>query len=327
MIVEKLNAWHDGQRKVFPCYSNRASELGHECLRYLVFNRTHWDKAQAPSLELQRIFHEGEIQEKALLRDLLDSGVVVLEQQRALAWKKYQITAHPDGKVPICIEDPEQPSYAGWATLEIKSMSPWIWQQITTAADMLYNKKYPHLRKYPAQLQIATLLWNLEFGVFLLKNKQSGEVKEIVVPLDMAFIEELIQKAEKINEYVAHEQIPPPIAWNERLCGSCKFNHLCAEDQKREGLQIIEDTEIVSMLERRAELEKDAEEYDELDKDLKQMFRGKARTMVGDWLIISKKQERKDDKEVWNTSFTKIITPKEEESRDAGGQRADDITE
>lgn len=306
MLVERLDAWIEKQRGIYPCHTNRASELGHECLRYLVFLRTRWQEAQLPDLGLQYIFNEGNHQEKSVYRDLTEAGVTIYEQQVSLHWKNPNISCALDGKTKfkVAVQDKEV-----IAVVEVKSMSPFVWKQVDTADDMLKNPKYPHLRKYPAQIQIGMILANLEWGLFLLKNKQTGKIKEILMSLDLEYTESLVKKAENVNRLIAIGETPPPIPWNERLCGSCKFNHICAQDQIRDSVQIIDDSELLSKLDRRAELASLAEEHAELDDEIKDYFRGKERSIVGNWLVFSKKQERKDKKEVWNTTFTKIKEP------------------
>lgn len=318
MLTEKLDAYLEKQRKVYPCHTNRASDLGHECDRYLVFSRTRWQEASLPELDLQYIFNEGNHQERAVYRDLEAAGVTIYEQQVSLHWKEPNISCHLDGKTVLDLQAldtlPEaiRRHYGDrvpatiTAVVEVKSMAPWIWQQINTADDMLHNKKYPHLRKYPAQVQVGMILANLEWALFLPKNKQTGKLKEILVPLDLAYTEELVQKAERINRFVQLGETPPPIPWNERLCGKCKFNHICANDQIRTAIEIIEDSELEAMLDKRGELEAAAEEFDDLDKELKEYFRGKEKSLVGHWMVLSKKQDRKDHKEVWNTAFHRI---------------------
>jgi len=50
MIVDRI--LESKKPQLYPVHSNRASELGHECLRYLVYNRTRWQEKALPSPNL-----------------------------------------------------------------------------------------------------------------------------------------------------------------------------------------------------------------------------------------------------------------------------------
>ena len=159
MIVESLIELKKSRIKQWPVNSNRASSLGHECLRYLVYERTRWQEKVLHGVTLQMIFDEGNLHEKAVIRDLQDAGNEIIEQQRAFAWSAYLITGHIDGKL---LKD----SIA--IPFEIKSCSPWIFQSINKLND-LHNHKYHHVRCYPSQLTLYLLMDNKEFGYFIFK--------------------------------------------------------------------------------------------------------------------------------------------------------------
>jgi len=82
-----------------PGLSNRASELGHPCLRYLVYRRTAWEHAAPPDGDSISIFAEGDLHEAALLRELVDAGIEVTEQQAPLHSRTLNITGHMDGVI------------------------------------------------------------------------------------------------------------------------------------------------------------------------------------------------------------------------------------
>ena len=74
MIVDKVKDLKASRIKQWPCVSNRASELGHECLRYLVLMRTRWEEKTLHNVELQFIFDEGNIHEEAIINDIKKAG-------------------------------------------------------------------------------------------------------------------------------------------------------------------------------------------------------------------------------------------------------------
>ena len=301
MLLEKLDERLQAQIKLSPCHTNRASELGHACKRYLVLRRTRWQEAELPSLSLQRLFGEGHIQERAVIRALEDAGFVVVEQQRDYEWKEYQITAHLDGK--ILLEGAAVP-------LEVKSMSPYIFKSIHTAADLL-NPRYPHLQKYLAQLQIYMLLSNSEKAVLLLKDKSSGQIKELWMELDYQFAESLIQKAQSINVAVAAGILPERIPYTENICGRCPFLAICLPEVKRDALEIITDPELEANLKRRHELAPLRAEYEQLDDQVKAILKEHERVVVGDFLVHGSWVEPKGRPKYWKVSIDKLEATKE----------------
>lgn len=301
MLIEKVIDRKQAKIKLHPTHTNRASELGHPCERYLVFKRTRWQDATLHDVGLQFIFDEGNLQERAVIRELEDAGFQIIEQQRDYEWKEYQITAHLDGKLVL---------EGGAVPLEVKSMSPYIFKAIQTAADLM-NPRFPHLQKYLAQLQIYMLLSNTDKAVLLLKDKSSGQLKELWLDLDYAAAEALIQKAQRINRHVEAGIVPDPIPYSEKVCGTCAFLHICLPDVKRDALELLTDPELEAQLARRLELSPLADEYDDLDGILKEKFKEQQKVVVGDWLITGKYQDRKDGKKVWLTKIDKLPTIKE----------------
>lgn len=285
MLIEKVIASKQAKIRLYPTHTNRASELGHPCERYLVFKRTRWQDATLHDVGLQFVFDEGNLQERAVIRDLEDAGWQIVEQQRDYEWKDFQITAHLDGK--IALPDSEL------APMEVKSMSPFIWVKINTVADLL-NAKYPHLRKYPAQLTLYNLLANAHRGFLILKNKSTGQLKEIEIGLDYEYAESLLQKAKRINAHVADKTVPDPISYDESICGRCPFLHICLPDVKREALVLADDPELEAQLIRRAELDPMRRAYGELDEAVKEKFlrANCEKALVGNFLLVKKDGQR-----------------------------------
>lgn len=298
MIVEKINDAKQRKIKQYPVNSNRASDLGHPCVRYHVLNRTRWQERSLHTTDLQLIFDLGSEIEQITLKDLAEAGVVVFEQQRAFEWKEYQITGHVDGFILLNNSGPACP-------LEIKSMSPFVWQAVNTVDDMKRGK-YPYLRKYPTQLNLYMLMKGIEKGVFLLKNKVSGAYKEIWMDLDYQLGEETLQRAESINKHVTDGTLPNPI--NDPVwCDNCPFAHICLPDQIGKEVE-IDTTELSALLDRLDTLKLFAREYDETNDEVKTMVRGREKILAGDWFVTGKWIERKGGDPYWKSHFQKVPT-------------------
>jgi len=206
---------------------------------------------------LQFVFDLGSEIEQIALKELAEAGIIIYEQQRAFEWKEYQITGHVDGFI---MPDPtENKTYP----LEIKSMSPYVWQNVNNIGDMMHGR-YPYLRKYSAQLNLYMLMKGIDKGVFLLKNKVTGAYKEIWMNLDYELGEETLKRAEAINRHVAAGTLPDPID-NDLWCEQCPFRHICLPEHIGQEVE-IDTTDLAVLLDRMEEIKPMTKEYEELDK-------------------------------------------------------------
>ena len=231
MIVEKILEAKGKKIKQWPVNANRASELGHECLRYLVLNRTRWQEKSPHDARLQMIFDMGRMVEDAVQQDLREAGFTIVEQQRPFSWPEYQITGSIDMK--LVIDGDVFPC-------EVKSAAPHAFNSINSVQDML-SHKWAYMRKYPAQLTLYLLMDSKDRGLFLFKNKSTGEMKEIWVDLDYEFAESLVKKAEAINKHVADGTLPEPMEYSENICGDCAFQHICLPDRIGKEVEVTDD--------------------------------------------------------------------------------------
>lgn len=272
----------------YPCLSNRASSMGYflpileGCLRRGVYERANWQEKELYDAKTQLVFDEGHAQEAAVLRDLADAGINIVEQQTPFEWKEYQITGHVDGKY---IED-------GVAfPIEIKSMSPFIF-------DMVYNiedfKKKPWTRSYLAQITLYMLMQNVDKAIFLLKNKSSGELRQITVDLDYTLGEACLSAAEKINAHIVAGTLPDRIT-ALTTCRECPFKLVCLPGTDfGQELKIKEDPEIEKKLDRYLELKPDELECGKIWDTIKSQAKaeigpaGVLNVMVGKYLLTGK---------------------------------------
>lgn len=289
-IVHKLDAETQKRIRQSSRNSNRASELGwwEECPRYLVLVRTDTDKLPLHNIGLQRIFDEGKEQEKIIRREIEDAGYEIKDVQRDEKWKHLNITGHIDGKIILNGMTP---------ILEIKSCSPNIYPAIANVRDAkdLRDSKYSWIRKYYAQMQGYHLLFNEELGVIFFKNKSTGEKHQIESRLDYEYCEKMCAVIEEVNDRV--ERNDPWPAEPKEACKRCGFaKTMCFPDQDYgPGIELISDDELESKLIRWHELKPAAKEYGDLDKEIKEYFKGKS-AIVGEFLIESKEHERKNYK-------------------------------
>ena len=281
MIVEKVLEAKAKKIKQSPVYSNRASDLGLPCVRYHVLNRTRWQERALHGVGLQQIFDMGNEIEKIVLRELDEAGLTVIEQQRSFSWPEYSITGHIDG----LLQTPD-----GLFPLEIKSCSPYVFKTINSVND-LTNGKYGYLRKYPAQLTLYCLMGNKEKGVILFKDKTSGQMKEVWIPLDYELGETLLKRAEAINAHVAAGTLPDPIN-DDMWCEGCAFAHICLPEHIGKEVE-IDTGELATMLDRLDALKDAKKEYDELNDQVKKAVEGREKVLAGEWFVTGKWIDRK----------------------------------
>lgn len=278
-LVSILDRETEKKIKLYPHPNNRASEAGHPCLRFLVASRLYPEKKALHDISLQRIFEEGNLHEEDVLRKLDRAGIKVIEQQRPFEWRELQLAGRIDGKLKI---------NGLIVPLEIKSCSPNVFHSIKELEQTEFLKsKYSWVRKYPAQIMLYCLMDGKEFGIILFKNKVTGELVQKTFYLDYEYIESILQKLEKVNEYVARGELPEVQECDD--CKRCDFSRtICFPNQDYgPGFSIMSDEELEAKLERWHELKEAAKEYEELDKELKEMFKGKM-AIVGNFKIESK---------------------------------------
>lgn len=292
--------------KVFPQHTNRASSLGDPCIRKLVYARTHWEHAEPHSVKSQYIFSEGNLQESAVLATLAKAGIQVVNQQQSFVWREHQITGSSDGF--ILDGDNKYP-------LEIKSMNPFIWDSIDTSTNesllSTLNKK-PWSKKYIPQLVLYMLMSNFETGVFLFKNKTSGQLKQAYIHLsdNLDLGEELIQKADCINTHIEKKTLPDQI-YDTDECNFCPFKHICCPDMITDGLEFVDNAELETALDRMEELKPISKEYKDLDDYVKTAVKGKQLSVgkyiiSGKWIDVKAQTELSPARRDWRRSIKKL---------------------
>jgi len=296
MIVEKIIESKERKIKQYPVNSNRASDLGIPCVRYHVLNRTRWQEKSLHDVGLQFVFDMGNEIEEIVLKELAEARIKVIEQQRSFEWKEYQITGHIDGKI-LADDGKVYP-------MEIKSCSQFVFKAINSIED-LKNGKYGYLRKYPVQLNLYLLMDNKEKGVFLFKDKTSGQIKEIWMDIDMELGEETLQRAISINDHVNAGTMPEPIG-EEMWCEGCPFAHICLPEQIGKEVE-IDIGELATLLDRMEEIKPIVKEYDELDNQVKETVKGREKILAGNYFITGKWIEKKAVQIAASTYWKKTI--------------------
>lgn len=281
-VVKNILTQKEREITTYPVRANYASQMGHPCLRFLVYNRLNWQERKPISLRMKLIFDEGRNQEKQILRDMRDAGIEVVQEQQPFTWEKYCISGRIDGIIK---------NNGNKIPFEIKSMSPFAFNAINSEGDMYSGRWY--YRNYLAQLTLYLLMVESEIGLFILKNKSTGEIKQIEYPLVYEFGEHLLNKAKKVNEYVEKKEYPERIEYRADVCNECAFFLSCLPSKLMEETEVVIDEELNLLLEQRSILKPKISECAKIEKQIKARIGERKKVVCGDWVLEKITKTRK----------------------------------
>lgn len=203
------------------------------------------------------------------------TGLEVFEEQVAFHIPQLQLTGHIDAKV----RDPLMGELGEVFALEIKSMSPHVWERVKTLKDF---DQFSWTAKYPWQLQCYLTTSGFERGVFILKNKSTGELREIWMQSDPELWARIVAKSGEVNRHV-EAGTRPEIGVPPGYCQGCEYGHLCRPELTEHGVLAIEnDHSLNERIRQWAALKEEAEKYSRLDSEIKEVIgatqKGSART-------------------------------------------------
>jgi CRISPR/Cas system-associated exonuclease Cas4 (RecB family) len=275
-IVQKVTEYLQGERKGFAPACNYASQAGHPCARKLVYDRLNWQEKLLPEPAKLMIFREGNLHEEAVIRLLQDAGLQVVETQRPFSWDELQVRGRLDGRIK---------DEGRLIPLEVKSSNSYDFDKINTKDDLKTSAKV-WIRGYLDQIQLYLLMANEPEGILLLKNKQTGQLKQIYIDIDFEYAEQIAKKLELVNKHVATKTYPERIT-DRSVCQYCDFRHICLPDEASEQINLDSDPELLELLEQRERLKDSAKEYEAVDDRLKEYWK---RTAEGTYLVGGKYQ-------------------------------------
>lgn len=297
------------RKEPWPVQSNRASIIGHDCERFLVYNRTRWREAKQPDADLLMIFEDGHTHEKAMFERIKKAGFVIHNEARSFTWGQYQIGGKIEGDIIIGTQG---------IPFDFKTMSPFQFDMINTVEDML-KSKYVYMRSYPVQLMAYELMHNKDFGLFICKNKANGQWKVIECPLDYELMEGVLKKIERVNEHLSAKTLPDKINRAD-ICEDCSYRHICLPDIIQEGpVEFLPekaeaDLDRIEALKKTIEPLKDAEkEIKTLTDGLKEMTKGQPICLAGKYKILGKEISRDgftvQPTKYWQMKYDRIELP------------------
>lgn len=297
---------------------NWASEAGDPCVRMLAYRRLKPEAALPPSEDLAFTFKHGHWVEKEALDELAGAGYEIVEQQRPFTDRKMKVRGKIDGKIVLRFERPRKLPF------EIKGYAPNTWKRINTVQDLV-DSDLPYLKKVPAQMMLYLMLdpegQKGDAGILYLKNKLSGQPKQIVVPLDTGYAMWLWKRIRLVNEHVRRRKLPPRIEYDEAVCGRCPFRHVCLGEMPAGASPLVLDperqSELLELLRERERLDPLRKQFEEVDDRVKELVKGHPKIILGDYIITGKEIEVGPQQKKGYTFWKKSIL-------NVRAQRADD---
>lgn len=292
---------------ISPARSHWASVAGHPCDRYLVWRWTRWKEQQGHDVGLQAVFAEGHTHQTAVVARLTKMGFEITETDRPFEYGGY--SGKLDGKVKSYKGERWEPALP----IEIKSCSPHVFAVINSEADIAASKHH-YIRSYKAQITLYMLMDNVERGAYIFKSKTSGWLKWIPATLDWTLANSLIERAKRLTDMVSNHVDPPPISYDDGICGRCGFLALCYPPKDfGEGAELVTDQDFIDDLTRHQELKPAHAEYDALDKVISARVKNHPLIMAGDYVIEGKEQARKGftvaDSVTWRKTIKRVVNP------------------
>jgi|GEM_PF-5872072 len=252
--------------------SNRISSLGYRCVRRLVWDRLIGDLRPALPPEKAGIFAEGDLHEQAARRQMSSMGIDLIHVQREVVGP-HNITGHIDG----VIRDED-----GEIVAEIKSVHPALWEKHRTLDDMLASSS-PWIAAYPTQLCLYEYGVGTDRGVFVLRNKGTGQLRFVDCPRDENLVRASIDRAAYVEGWIgkllpvlapdrdrlhAFSVLAPedwPTATPDAACQYCDYRGWACDLAalgREGGVSMLEDAELLEAAETMRRTAEAAGEHD-----------------------------------------------------------------
>lgn len=281
----------------WPVTSNWASKLAHPCERWLYYNRTAWDKRE--QRDWKGIGRLGNVIHDLWKMDRMADGYTVIQHEMPLSKTLrdvHQIAGKIDGRIGKGDIRP--------VLYEFKSMNEFDYARINTYDDILNHSK-EYIRSYIGQIQIYLHDNQEAHGIFVLCNKANLDWKWIRVNLNLPYVEELLERAKRINDAVETHEPPKRIPYG-KICERCDFKMVCLPDIINDGYPLIDDQYLERLVEERETLRLSHFRYEELDDEAKSIAKIAGRDFIlgTNWKVAITKTETKKIE-------TKLIPPEE----------------
>jgi hypothetical protein len=243
------------------------------------------------SVEVLAKFRRGEDLERALViatdraGQEADPPFRVIGQQERFELRDRKGRVCISGKVDArLLFDTITPKIA--APVEIKAWSPFLVDRIESFDDVFENDW-----TRPAGNQLLAYLYGAAEPIGFLFLERSGLPKILPVTLEhhLDRVEDFLTRAERALDHVEAGTMPGYLVGNAATCQRCPyFGSVCNPPLDVAGAVVLTDPEIEQALERREALRLAGEEFNRIDREVKQHLRGIEHGIAGAFAIEGK---------------------------------------
>lgn len=247
-IVSAIIERRDATNKTYPVRSTYASKIGHPCERMLVYQRVAWDLRPKPGAKLQGIFRRGRTIGEDIVVEAKDAlkqkGVQVVEEEVSIPPNAEDIGGRIDFGIMVPTTFQARPIFV---PVEAKSMNEHDFETIPTTGDAdalawFLDSPKVYLRGYPSQILTYMFFRSIEWGILYIRNVSTYEDRQIVLHLDLAKVQGLLDKARRVKEYTDkvlpvrtsggdwEALLPPRVPYHPEVCGRCDYCPYCLPD-------------------------------------------------------------------------------------------------
>ena len=256
------------------------------CERRMVYELTIPDQQPPFPPEVLAKFRRGDDRERDLLSDLSRIGrdsepaIKVVGQQERFALKDHKGRTAIVGKVDARLEiDGKRPP------LEVKAWSPMMVDRIEKFEDLFEN---PWTKSGAHQLLSYLYGAGESFGFLLLDRSGIPKLLPVELEPNLDRMEDFLARAERVLDHVQAQTLPDFLD-EPSECRRCPwFGSTCNPPFSAVGAQLLNDPELESALERWSALKPAADEFDDLDKDIKKQLRGVESGIAGKFQVLGR---------------------------------------
>ncbi len=293
------------RKKSYPCHVNRISSMGHPCERYLYHCRVDWDKSKTIPDSLAGVFEQGKVFEPILMAYFntqvgpnCDPPLRIVGQQVTTAdslLAEHEISGSIDGFLQaFCGRE--------WKTFAVVDIKTAGQNPYRGYYDLQSLHTHTWSTGYIAQLMLYSFAHNLEKCVIFFVDKSNiyANWKPVEFDVDLGFVEELLQKAERVN--VAVKAKTPPEARINRpdYCKECRFAHICMPDLEiGTETKIITAPDVLSAVALYQRLKPGRAECNAIEKQVKEMLVPGQNAVAGDFVLEWTQVKPKGRKPYW----------------------------
>jgi hypothetical protein len=264
------------------------------CERRMVLEMTRPDAQPPFPADVLAKFRRGEDRERDLLSDLArigrdaDPEFDLIGQQERFELKDHKGRIAIVGKVDARLAFDRNNT----APLEVKSWSPQMVDRIETFADLFEN---PWTK--PGAFQLLTYLYGagVPYGFLLLDRSGLPRLLPVELEPNLDRMEDFLSRAERAIDHQREGTLPDFYTEDVQECRRCPFyGSVCNPPIGSMGAQVLTDPELEAALVRREELKSAGDEYNALDREIKDRLRGVESGIAGGFRIEGKwgKQSR-----------------------------------